>query len=181
MKTQLLFTVAACGVLFTACDKKPSAEAGKASGGAPAVAADPKAAFKSACDAIASKVTAATADLKSGKTKEGLAAMTAIASSLGTVPVEGLPADLKTAFQSFTKSVEEMIGVMKDIPEGLPSDPSKMEEYMKTAGPEVMQKLMAMGPKMEALKPKHDEAKAALETAAKAAGIDLTVFLKAGD
>jgi len=45
----------------------------------------------------------------------------------------------------------------------------------------VMQKLMAMGPKMEALKPKHDEAKAALETAAKAAGIDLTVFLKAGD
>jgi hypothetical protein len=175
-----LTTVILSFAILPACDKPANTGTAAKEAGS-AVAADPKVAFQTACDATADQINKATAEMKAGKMKEGLAAMKTISEGLSSLPVAGLPDDLQAAFKDFSGKTGDILAIMTELPEGMPLDNEKMAQWVQTAGPEALAKLQAMGPKMQALQPQVDAAKTKLETAAKAAGIDLTKFLKAGD
>lgn len=159
---------------FTACDKK---EAGAPT--APAVpAVDPKVAFTNALDAIADDMIAL--DAKTRDNPEARKELSSILAKVQAVSTDGIPAAVATAFGKVQDNVKAMAEILPQIPTDIPQDPARLAEYAQ-ANPEKMKALMEMVPKMEPLKTEGDAARKELEEAAKANGMDLTKFIKAGE
>lgn len=200
MKIQAFALSAALAITFTSCEQKPAASAAPVAPAAPAApapapapapvaapvaevppapAVDPKEAFSKTLGTLADEVNALEAELKQSNPMEMMKKLPALMKKLEGVSIAGLPEDLAAAFTLVQKNSSATADVIALFPADLPSDPSKMEEYMK-ANPDALKTMMEIQTRMGPLKEQSDAASKELEAAAAKHGLDLTKFIKAG-
>ncbi|MDB6071737.1 MAG: hypothetical protein JWL81_2908 [Verrucomicrobiales bacterium] len=184
MKTTSAFLTLALALGLSACDKPsaPSAVPGgsAAPAAAPAAAAvDPKAAFATSLNAIGAEVTGLEKTFK-GNPMEMMKKLPDILTKLDGVSTDGLPADLTAAFNRLRKNAAETGALIQTIPADLPTDPSAIGPYLQ-AHPEALTALQGLQEKMGPIKLEGEIARKELQTAAAASGIDIKMFIKAGE
>ncbi len=184
MKIQAFALTAALAITFTSCEQKPAASAVAPAPAAaaevpPVPAVDPKEAFSKTLGALADEVNALEAELKQSNPMEMMKKLPALMKKLEGVSTAGLPEDLAAAFTLVQKNSSATAEVIALFPADLPSDPAKMEEYMK-ANPDALKTMMEIQTRMGPLKEQSDAASKELEAAAAKHGLDLTKFIKAG-
>jgi len=197
MKIQTFALTAVLAFPFTSCEQKPAASAAvpvavearapvaeappapPAPQAPQAPAVDPKEAFSQTLGALADEVNALEAELKQSNPMEMMKKLPALMKKLEGVSTAGLPEDLAAAFTLVQKNSSATADVIALFPADLPSDPAKMEEYMK-ANPDALKTMMEIQTRMGPLKEQSDAASKELEAAAAKHGLDLTKFIKAG-